>query len=324
MPGRRGRRAVPAADGEAMRDRGKGGARRDVHGILLLDKPVGMSSNQALQAVKRLYRARKAGHTGSLDPMASGLLPICLGEATKISGFLLGADKHYLVTVRLGVRTATGDTEGEVLETRPVPPLDPEDVEPVLERFRGEIEQIPPMYSAVKHQGERLYRLARKGVEVERHPRRVTIRELRLVALRPEELELEVRCSKGTYIRTLAEDIGEALGCGGHVSALRRLGVEPFDEPEMVPLETLRERAAEGGPGALDAFLLPVEAALAGWPAVRLDADLAYYVRQGQPVLVPRAPTEGWVRLYEDGRFLGVGEVLDDGRIGPRRLLRIA
>lgn len=307
-----------------MARKGKGGSRRDVHGILLLDKPVGMSSNQALQAVKRLYRARKAGHTGSLDPLASGLLPICLGEATKISGFLLGADKHYHVTVCLGVRTATADTEGEVLETRPVPPLDEARVEAVLARFRGEIEQVPPMYSAVKHQGERLYRLARKGVEVERTPRRVTIHELRLIGLRPEALELEVRCSKGTYIRTLAEDIGEALGCGGHVCALRRLGVEPFDEPGMVSLETLRARAAEGGPEALDAFLLPVEAALARWPAVRLDPDLAYYVRQGQPVLVPRAPTHGWVRLYEgEGRFLGVGEILDDGRVGPRRLLRL-
>ncbi|ROR32094.1 tRNA pseudouridine(55) synthase TruB [Inmirania thermothiophila] len=296
--------------------------RRNVSGVLLLDKPPGITSNRALQIVKRLYRARKAGHTGSLDPLASGLLPVCLGEATKLSGFLLGADKRYWVRVRLGVRTETGDADGAVVEERPVPALERAAVEAVLARFRGEIEQIPPMYSALRHQGERLYRLARQGQEVERRPRRVTIHALALVGMEGETLEIEVHCSKGTYIRTLAEDIGEALGCGGHVAALRRTGVGPYGAEGMVTLEQVRE-AAEAGTDALDRLLLPMESALAAWPEIRLDADAAYYLRQGQPVLVPRAPTAGWVRLYApDAAFLGVGEILDDGRVAPRRLVR--
>lgn len=298
---------------------------RDVTGVLLLDKPLGMTSNEALQQVKRLYGARKAGHTGSLDPLATGLLPICLGEATKISGFLLDADKRYSMTCQLGTKTSTGDTEGEVLETRPVPELDAGQVERVLERFRGTIEQVPPMYSALKHQGERLYKLARQGQEVERQPRTVTIRELQLVGLRGAVLELDVICSKGTYVRTLAEDIGEALGCGAHVTGLRRLEVGPYRDPErMVTLEELRH-LAEDGRGALDAQLEPVDSAVANWPEVHLSGDTAYYLRQGQPVLVPRAPTRGWVRLYgAEGELLGVGEVLDDGRVAPRRLFPLA
>jgi tRNA pseudouridine55 synthase len=295
--------------------------RRNIDGILLLDKPAGITSNDALQGVKRLYRARKAGHTGSLDPLASGLLPICLGEATKISAFLLDADKHYWVACKLGERTATGDAEGEVLERRPVGDLDAPRVEEVLARFRGAIEQLPPMYSALKHQGQRLYKLARQGIEVERQPRPVMIHELVQLELEGDRLELEVRCSKGTYVRTLAEDIGEALGCGAHVNALRRLGVGPYDSPQMVTLDELRAVAREE-PARLDEYLLPLESALAQWPGVSLSEDAAFYVRQGQPVLVAHAPASGWVRLYARGeRFLGMGQVLDDGRVAPKRLM---
>ena len=295
--------------------------RRPVSGVLLLDKPVGWTSNAALQAVKRLYRAQKAGHTGSLDPLASGLLPICLGEATKLSGLLLNADKGYRFTCWLGVTTTTGDAEGEILATRPVGPLSRERVEATLRRFTGVIQQTPPMYSALKRDGQPLYKLARKGIEVERAPREVRIHELRLLRLDDEELECELRCSKGTYVRTLAADFGEVLGCGAHIVALRRTAVEPYEAGRMVTLEALRERA-EQGLAVLDAVLLPADSALPDWPTVQVRGDAAFYLRQGQPVLVPRAPTQGWVRLYEgEERFLGIGEILDDGRVAPRRLL---
>ena len=294
---------------------------RDVQGIVLLDKPAGLTSNEALQAVKHLFQARKAGHTGSLDPLASGLLPICLGEGTKMSGFLLDADKHYRVTCRLGVRTATGDAEGEILETRAVEGLSRRAVERALHRFTGPIEQVPPMYSAVKHQGQRLYRLARQGVSVERQPRSVTIHALSLLHYESDALEIDVRCSKGTYVRTLVEDIGEFLGCGAHVTALRRLGVGPYDDSRTVSLDRLRGLAQEGLE-RLDGVLLPIESALVHWPGVRLSDDAAYYLRKGQAVQVPHAPPRGWVRLYLAGeRFLGMGQILDDGRVAPRRLI---
>jgi tRNA pseudouridine55 synthase len=301
------------------------GDERRVDGILLLDKPSGLTSNAALQKVKRLYRARKAGHTGSLDPLASGLLPICLGEATKVSGFLLDADKHYWVSCRLGVRTRTADAEGEVLETRSVAAVTENRLLEVMENFSGDIEQVPPMYSAVKHQGRRLYALARQGVEVEREPRRITIHAMELLDFTLPLVEIGVHCSKGTYIRTLVEDIGEALGCGAHVADLRRFGVGPYHASGMVTLEALEDcLAGEGEPG-LDRLLLPMESGLSQWPDVRLSGDAAFYLRQGQPVLVPHAPTAGLVRLYEgQRRFLGVGEILDDGRVAPRRLLNIA
>ena len=301
---------------------------RIINGVLVLDKPQGLSSNQALQIVKRLYCARKAGHTGSLDPLASGMLPICFGEATKFSGFLLNADKSYRFVCRLGVNTATGDAEGEIVRVRPVIPRERTVVETIVKRFIGEIQQIPPMYSALKHQGQRLYQLARQGVEVERKARQVIIHSLRVVDMpSPDLLELEVRCSKGTYVRTLGEDIGEALGCGAHIVALRRIGVEPYEGARMVTLDALR-MWAEQGFAALDAFLLPIDTALAVWPAVRLRGDTAYYLGQGQAVMVSQAPTQGWVRLYERGaasvradRFLGVGEILDDGAARRTRLL---
>ncbi|MCU0936501.1 MAG: tRNA pseudouridine(55) synthase TruB [Gammaproteobacteria bacterium] len=293
---------------------------RDVDGIVLLDKPVGLSSNDALQRVKRLFGARKAGHTGSLDRLASGLLPICLGEATKISGVLLNADKHYLATFRLGERTTTGDAEGEVLEQHPVEGITRAAVEAALARFLGPIEQVPPMHSAIKFQGKPLYKLAHQGIEIERQPRQVVIHALDLLAFDGRDVAVSVRCSKGTYVRTLAEDVGAALGCGAHVAALRRLGSGPYQSPEMVTLEQLASLACEGQ-GALDGVILPIESAVGDWPDIRLPEDMAYYLRQGQAVLVPRAPTRGWVRLYGgDARFLGVGEVLDDGRIAPRRL----
>ncbi|MEA3274119.1 MAG: tRNA pseudouridine(55) synthase TruB [Pseudomonadota bacterium] len=297
---------------------------RNVSGILLLDKPRDMTSNEALQRVKRLYKAAKAGHTGSLDPLATGLLPVCLGGATKFSTFLLDADKRYRVRVRLGVTTTTADAEGEVVRTAPTEHVGERDLREVLDRFVGPIEQLPPMYSAVKHQGERLYKLARQGIEVERTPRTVTIFgiDLREVAL--PEFEMDVHCSKGTYVRTLAEDVGSALGCGGHVIDLRRTGVGPYVDAEtrFVTLEEVERRAEGDDFEALDGLLLPLESALGHWPSVRLSEDAAFYLRQGQAVLVPQAPTEGLVRLYDPSqKFIGVGCILDDGKVQPKRLL---
>lgn len=293
---------------------------RVVNGILVLDKPVGMGSNEVLQRVKRLYRARKAGHTGSLDRLASGLLPICFGEATKLSGYLLNADKHYVATFQLGVTTTTGDAEGEVVVRRPVPEFAASTIDRAVARFRGEIEQIPPMHSALKHKGKRLYQLAHEGIVVERQPRRLTIHRFDVLRVDGERIEVEVLCSKGTYIRTLAEDLGEVLGCGASVAALRRVGAGPFEAGDMIELATV-ESLADAGRDALDAVLRPMEAAVSQWPGVRLPEGVAFYLRKGQPVLVPHSPTEGWVRIHSEGAgFIGVGEVLDDGRIAPRRL----
>ena len=300
------------------RQKGRG---RAISGILALDKPVGMGSNEVLQRVKRLYRARKAGHTGSLDRLASGLLPICFGEATKLSGYLLSADKHYLATFRLGVATSTGDAEGEIVSRRPVPVFPASTLERAVMRFRGEIDQIPPMHSALKHKGKRLYQLAHEGIVVEREPRRITIRRFDVLRAEDERIDVEVLCSKGTYIRTLAEDLGEALGCGASVEALRRIGAGPFTADDMTELATLDSLVEGGGTEALDALLRPMEAAVSQWPSVLLPEGVAFYLRKGQPVLVPHSPTEGWVRIHaERAGFIGVGEVLDDGRIAPRRL----
>ena len=302
--------------GRRRRQRG-----RPVNGILLLDKPLGQSSNHALQRVKRLFDARKAGHTGSLDPLADGMLPICLGDATKLSAFLLDADKYYQFRVRLGETTATGDTEGEVLTRRSTEEVDVDKIKSVLSQFVGPIDQLPPMYSALKHQGKRLYELAREGVEVEREPRRVMIHRLELGEIDLPEFELQVHCSKGTYVRTLAEDIGEALGCGAHVTALRRTGVGPYTAYPMYDMPTLEAAAEEGGQPALDRLLLPIDTALGDWPEVRVGADAAFYLKQGQAVLVPKAPTEGWVRVYQADEFIAVGQVQDDGKIAPKRLM---
>jgi len=297
---------------------------RDVDGILLLDKPIGMTSNAALQTVKRLFKANKAGHTGNLDPLATGLLPICFGEATKISSFLLDSDKRYIGTCKLGVRTRTADTEGEILETRPVGEINTRQVQAVLEGFIGQIEQIPPMYSAVKVNGTPLYKLAREGKEIERKSRRVTIYEINLLRLEGDELEIDLRCSKGTYVRTLAEDIGAALGCGAHLSALRRTASGPFELEHAVTLPEL-EQLAESSFEELDDLLLPMEDALFDWPMVNMSENTAYYLQQGQAVQVPKAPSTGWVRLHrDDGKFLGIGQILEDGRVAPKRLIRAA
>lgn len=297
---------------------------RNINGIILLDKPVGCSSNAALQEVKRLLFARKAGHTGSLDPLASGLLPLCLGEATKLSAFLLDADKVYEGTCQLGVRTSTADAEGEVISERPVPDLSEAQIKEVMARFTGEQQQTPPMHSAVKVKGQPLYKLAHQGIEVEREARTVNIYSLELDRYDPERHSFEFRmhCSKGTYVRTLAEDIGEALGCGAHLSRLRRTAVGPLSVDKAVSLEQLRQVREAQGAAALDGYVLPMEQALARWPALILTAHSAYYVRQGQPVQIAKAPTSGWVRLFADNdRFLGVGQILDDGRVAPRRLV---
>lgn len=316
---------LPLASGQEHNTRMKRKRRfqgQDIHGMFLLDKPVGISSDGALQRVKQIYQARKAGHTGSLDPLANGLLPICLGEATKLSGFLLEADKRYQVMCRLGVVTTTGDADGEIVETHPVNELDGDEAAKFLSNFSGPQEQVPPMYSAIKHQGQALYKLARQGIEVERKSRQVTIHTIKLTGLLNDQLEFEVFCSKGTYIRTLAEDIGRALGCGGaHVMALRRTQVGSFSVSDMISLEDL-EMLARTDTGTLRNLLLPVGQILADWPAVDLIADLAYYLRQGQSVQVPQAPNEGWVRLIECGKgFFGVGQIMEDGRIAPRRLI---
>ena len=295
---------------------------RNITGILLLDKPLGVTSNDALQKVKRLFRARKAGHTGSLDPLATGLLPICFGDATKVSAFLLDADKHYQVRVKLGETTTTADTEGEVVETASTEGIEESAVHALLPRFTGEIDQLPPMFSALKHKGERLYNLARQGIEVEREPRRIHIFRLEMSAWALPEFSLDVHCSKGTYVRTLVEDIGKAVGCGAHVAGLRRTGVGPYGDRELVTMEQLENLRVQGT-AALGKLLLPMESALAHWPEVRLSDDTAYYMKMGQAVLVPQAPTEGWVRIYaKSGEFLGVGCILDDGKVQPKRLLQ--
>jgi tRNA pseudouridine55 synthase len=298
---------------------------RPVDGILVVDKPAGMTSNACLQRVKRALFAAKAGHTGSLDPLATGVLPLCFGEATKLSRFLLDADKCYTSTFVLGVTTASGDADGEQLEAQDASALTLQQVEQALAHFRGEVEQIPSMYSAIKHQGKPLYQLARAGLEVERKPRKVTIHSLNIVDFKPgrrAELCISVRCSKGTYVRSLAEDLGRMLGCGAHVRALRRTQSGPFSLEHSVSLERVEALAAERQFEALNDLLLPVDSGLDDMPTVILPEHSGYYLRQGQPVLAANMPSAGFVRIVEDtGEFLGVGEIIDDGRLAPRRLM---
>lgn len=291
-----------------------------VTGVLLLDKPVGLTSNQALQTVKRLLNACKAGHTGSLDPIATGLLPLFFGEATKLTQFLLNADKRYWTVFKLGVSTTTFDSEGEATATRPVT-VGLRDIEKALIRFQGEIEQIPPMYSAVKHNGEALYKLARAGVEVEREPRPVTVHEIRTLGFQDDLLTLEIACSKGTYIRTLAHDLGEILGCGAHVVQLRRLAIGDVSIDKAVSLDRLEALVS---PVERAQLLQPVDSVLHTVPDVHLTSLAAHYLKQGQSVSARHGLAPGWVRLYEgDSRFLGMGQVLDDGQVAPRRLLAL-
>jgi len=289
-----------------------------VDGVLLLDKPVGLTSNAALQIAKRLLNACKAGHTGSLDPIATGLMLLTFGEATKLSQFLLDADKRYSAVFRLGQSTTTYDSEGEVVQTRPVT-VNRRDVEQALKRFEGEIEQVPPMYSAIKQAGQALYKLARAGIEVERAPRRVVVREFRLLALDGGRLEVAIACSKGTYIRSLAQDLGEVLGCGAHVEQLRRLAVGAVGVERAVTLAGIEALDSHEARAAL---LQPADAMLTDMPAVNLTSLAVHYLSQGQAVTARHDVASGWVRLYAPGeRFLGLGEVLDDGRVTPRRLM---
>jgi tRNA pseudouridine55 synthase len=293
---------------------------RDVTGIVLLDKPAGLSSNQALQQVRRLFAARKAGHTGSLDPLATGMLPVCLGEATKVCGFLLGADKVYEVEACIGTRTSTADAEGEVIE-RSEPTVTRAELERAMLLLTGVVAQVPPMYSALKRGGRPLYALARAGQTVERAARPVQVHEFCLTCFDPQRPRFRVRCGKGTYIRTLIEDLAGAVGRVAHVTALRRLAVGGFEPARMVDLDTLRADA-QAGWAALDRHLQPMDQPLTGWPAVQLDAGGATAVRRGQSVALGAPPADGWVRLYdEQGRLVGLGECRADGRVWPCRML---
>jgi tRNA pseudouridine55 synthase len=292
---------------------------REVHGILLLDKRGGVSSNRALQEARVLYRALSGGHTGSLDPLATGLLPLCFGEATKFGGHLLDADKRYQVVAQLGTRTDTGDRDGTVIETKPVPAFDDAALEAALQTLRGSIQQVPPMHSALKRDGVPLYQLARRGEVVERAPRRVTIHGFTLVSRDGDRLTFDVHCSKGTYVRTLVEDLAAALGTVGHVAELRRSTVGPFGPDGLVTLEALS--VLVGDFAALDAKLLPMDAGLKGWPEVQLGSDAAGFIGHGNPVQVGKGPL-GTVRIYGPRGFLGLGERDQAGVLTPKRLIR--
>lgn len=295
--------------------------KRSVNGILLLEKPVGLSSNQALQRVKRLFSARKAGHTGSLDPLAGGLLPICFGEATKFSQFVLEADKSYLVVMELGTRTASGDAEGEIIKQQAVPNFSRADIENALLEFKGQIEQIPSMFSAIKQNGQPLYRLARQGITVERKSRLINIYEINLIDFSKNSVRFEMKCSKGTYVRTLVDDVGEKLGCGAFVKQLYRLSVGPYQGMELVSLANLESEYGVGGLAAMDQYLLPVQTAVNHLPAVQLTSTMAIYMRQGHSILIPQTPLSGLVQLLtKEGQFIGVGEVLDNGKVAPSRM----
>ena len=299
-------------------------SRRAVNGIVLLDKPADSTSNQALQRVKRLFNAKKAGHTGSLDPLATGMLPVCLGTATKVCSYLLDARKSYRVTACLGESTDTGDAHGSVVERGPAVELSKEVVEGVLAGFIGEYEQTPPMYSALKYKGQRLYKLARQGIEVSRKPRTIRVYELQLRRLQPPELEFDVTCSKGAYVRTLVEDIAEALGTLGHVRVLRRTSVGPFNEAQMLTLPTLEDRARDGME-ALDQCLLAADRALTSWPRVVVHVSLCGPFTNGRAVPAELDWPRGQIRVYSsDGKFLGIGEISAPGHLVPRRVFAVS
>ncbi|WP_163930277.1 tRNA pseudouridine(55) synthase TruB [Paraferrimonas sp. SM1919] len=303
---------------------------RMVDGIVLLDKPIGLSSNEALQRVKRIYNAAKAGHTGALDPLATGMLPICLGEATKFSQFLLDADKRYEVTAKLGIRTTTSDADGEVVSEREVN-VTAEQLAKAVASFEGDTMQVPSMYSALKYKGEPLYKYARQGIEVPREARPITVFEINILSFNGDEVEMEVHCSKGTYIRTIVDDLGELLGCGAFVSQLRRTGVSGYPYERMVTLEQLDKiledaLADEVTPSErLDPLLLPMDTAIAHFEAVNLDETMASYIMHGQPVQLSGVPAEGLVRLTlgEQQQFIGLGEIDEDGLVAPKRLVNL-
>lgn len=291
--------------------------KRTINGVLLLNKPSGMSSNHALQKVKRLYQAKKAGHTGSLDPLATGMLPICFGIGTKLSQYLLDADKRYRVIAKLGQRTTTSDAEGEIVAEKPVPEFSADEIESVLKDYRGGISQIPSMFSALKYQGQPLYKLARQGITVERAARDITIYELQLIRIENDELELEVHCSKGTYIRTLVDDIGEQLGCGAHVQMLHRSAVSGFDSADMINWDTLEAMPQEH----LDHCIMPVNKMVAHFPRISIASSAGFYLQNGQDIKAPEGATPGLVQLFCGEQFLGLGEVSASNRIVPRKMI---
>ncbi|MCL1044591.1 MULTISPECIES: tRNA pseudouridine(55) synthase TruB [Shewanella] len=301
---------------------------RFINGIVLLDKGTGISSNHALQRVKRLYNANKAGHTGALDPLATGMLPVCLGEATKFSQHLLDADKRYLVTAKLGERTDTSDSDGEVVQIRPVK-FTQALLDESLEHFRGDTMQVPSMFSALKHQGQPLYKYAREGIEVPREARPITVFELLFVSLEGDDLTLDIHCSKGTYIRTIIDDLGEMLGCGAHVTMLRRTQVAEYPYAKMVTIEQLTELAEgtdkedESTFTVLDELLLPMDTAVANFPEVNLPEESVQYIMQGQPVQASGLEPDVLVRMTsgEDRQFIGIGTMNDDGLLAPKRLV---
>lgn len=301
------------------RRRGRG---RPVDGVLVLDKPQGCTSNEILQRIKSMFGAAKAGHTGSLDPLATGVLPLCFGEATKFSQFLLDADKAYVVKAKWGERTNTADADGEVVETCSTDGLTEAALLEALKDFQGEIEQVPSMFSALKHNGQPLYKLARQGVEVEREARKVWIHQLDLLEFDANHFSLFVRCSKGTYIRNLVEDIAGAMGNLAHVVELRRTQAGPYTIEQAVQVEELSQAIDNGGHKALDEYLLPLGTSADHWPEVVLTEATAFYLQNGNPVQVGGAPTDGWVKLVgPEQEFIGVGEIQSDGKIAPRRLI---
>ena len=304
----------------------------DVDGILLLDKPFGRSSNSALQKIRYLFNAKKAGHTGSLDPLATGVLPICFGQASKVSAYLLDSDKRYIFTAQLGETTTTGDKEGDVLQTRDVTPFTAQQLETVLEKFRGEIEQIPPMHSALKHNGQPLYKLARQGIEIERKVRKVTIHELRLLDKTADTITVEAKCSKGTYIRTLAQDIGEALGFGAHLSLLRRTEVSPFDCSKLYTIEdieALSENLSKNNTESseLEATLLPIDSALVKLPSMILTNAESDRVKTGLKISRNDIPESDMIKMYlENGEFIGIGRCSynehGENQLAPKRMMK--
>lgn len=294
---------------------------RNINGIVVLDKANGLSSNAALQEVKRLYEANKAGHAGSLDPLATGVLPVCLGEATKVSQFLLDSDKRYRARIKLGIRTDTGDSEGSIIERNEGISVSRKAIERALTKFKGEVEQVPPMHSAIKMNGVPLYKLARKGIAVEREPRLVTLYQICLVEFVNSELELEISCSKGTYIRTIADDLGQELGCGAHVIELRRTQAGVFTEKDSISSEELALVKENRGLDKIDQFLIPMDRAIQDLPEVNLPSITASHVKNGQAVLVRHLPKNGLVRMYEDEQFIGIGSIDDDGKVAPKRLI---
>lgn len=293
---------------------------RALNGLLLFDKPTGESSNRVLQKVKHLFNAAKAGHTGTLDPLATGLLVICFGRTTKIADYLLAVDKQYRVVLKLGVTTDSADADGKILEQRDPSSVTEAQILQHAASLSGRIEQIPPMYSALKHQGSRLYELARKGVEVERAPRKVEIHNFELIERQQDLVTMQVHCSKGTYIRTLVEDLGELLSCGAHVVQLRRTSLGPFTDPKMYSISEL-EQLAEKGLSELDQVVLPTDYALQDWPAVSVEEDQMVGMQNGHALIVPNLPAEGLVRIYDaDQQFYGIGKIREDGKMAPKPL----